>query len=65
MRQLTTIKPLQHFLENRLARHVKGLSTDHKPLKAFPVSDCCGMPLNREGSYEYCTYCGEPHIDNL
>lgn len=61
MRTLTSIKPLQHFLENRLTRHVKGLSTDDRDLLdtlIFPVSDCCQEDYYTEGYNTVCSCCG-------
>lgn len=66
MKQLTSIKPLQHFLENRLARHVRVLQNlDKNNFDEHQISECCNHPVIHEGSHTYCGYCFDPIISEV
>jgi hypothetical protein len=70
MKTLTN-QPLLNDQLSRVFNHAilvgAGLKTEDAFNISFnsPLSLCCGMPLDREGSYEFCSYCMEFHNSEL
>lgn len=70
MKTLTTHKLLNDEL-GRALNHATLVGAGLRSEDAFNIthnnhlSVCCAMPLEREGSYSYCQYCGEPHFEQL
>jgi hypothetical protein len=70
MKSLTSTKPLNDHL-SRVFNHAVLVGVGLKTEDAFnisfnsPLSLCCAMPLYREGSYEFCSYCQEFHNSEL
>lgn len=70
MKTLTTHKLLNDEL-SRALNHATLVGAGLRSEDAFNIthnnhlSVCCAMPLECEGSYSYCQYCGEPHNEQL